>query len=83
VINIVLNNSAFGWVKWAERAWYKNSFSASDLSRIDFATVAEGLGCVGMKVEKPAELTKALEEALSLNRPVVLEVITDAVTTPK
>ncbi len=83
VINIVLNNSAFGWVKWAERAWYKNSFSASDLSRIEFAKVAEGLGCVGMKVEKPAELTKALEEALSLNRPVVLEVITDAVTTPK
>ena len=27
VINIVLNNSAFGWVKWAEKAWYKNSFS--------------------------------------------------------
>lgn len=83
VINIVLNNSAFGWVKWAEKAWYENSFSASDLSRIEFTKVAEGLGCVGMKVEEPADLTKALEKALSLNRPVVLEVITDAVTTPK
>lgn len=83
VVNIVLNNSAFGWVKWAERAWYKNSFSASDLSRIEFSKVAEGLGCVGMKVEDPAELADSIEKALSLNRPVVLEVITDAVTTPK
>jgi acetolactate synthase-1/2/3 large subunit len=83
VINIVLNNSAFGWVKWAEKAWYKNSFSASDLSRIEFAKVAEGLGCVGIKVEKPAELAGALKKAMSLNRPVVLEVITDATTTPK
>ena len=83
VINIVLNNSAFGWVKWAEKAWYKNSFSASDLSRIDFATVAEGLGCVGLKVEKPGELAEAFKKALGLGRPVVLEVITDATTTPK
>ena len=83
VINIVLNNSAFGWVKWAEKAWYKNSFSASDLSRIEFARVAEGLGCVGIKVEDPGELPVALEKAFSLNRPVVLEVITDATTTPK
>jgi len=83
VVNIVLNNSAFGWVKWAERVWYKNSFSASDLSRIEFSKVAEGLGCVGIKVEKPGELAGALKKALGLNRPVVLEVITDATTTPK
>ena len=83
VINIVLNNSAFGWVKWAEKAWYENSFSSSDLSRIDFAKVAEGLGCVGLKVEKPAELSGALKKALSLGRPVVVEVITDTTTTPK
>ena len=83
VVNIVLNNSAFGWVKWAEKAWYKNSFSASNLSRIEFAKVAEGLGCAGIKVEDPGELPGALKKALSLGRPVVLEVITDAVTTPK
>ncbi len=83
VINIVLNNSALGWVKWAEKAWYKNSFSASDLFRIEFADVAEGLGCVGIKVEEPGEIIGALKKALSLDRPVVLEVITDSTTTPK
>jgi acetolactate synthase-1/2/3 large subunit len=82
IINIVLNNSAFGWVKWAEQAWYHGSFSASDLGSIDFVKVAEGLGCVGLRVEDPTEMESALAQALKLNKPVVLDVITDAESTP-
>ena len=83
VVNIVLNNSAFGWVKWAERAWYQNSFSASDLSRIDFTKVAEGLGCTGMLITDPLKIPEVLSEALALRKPVLVEIITDATTTPK
>lgn len=82
IINVVLNNAAFGWVKWAEEAWYQGSFRASDLQPIDFVKVGEGLGCVGIKVEDPDQLVPALTQALSLNKPVVLDVITDAVSTP-
>jgi acetolactate synthase-1/2/3 large subunit len=82
IINVVLNNAAYGWVKWAEQAWYKGSFSASELQPIDFAKVAEGLGCVGMHVEDPDQIENALTEALELNRPVVLDIHTDAVSTP-
>lgn len=82
VINIVMNNSAYGWVKWAEQAWYQGSFSASDLQPIDFAKVADGLGCVGIRVEDPDELEAALREALDMKKTVVLDVITDAESTP-
>jgi acetolactate synthase-1/2/3 large subunit len=82
VVNIVLNNSAYGWVKWAEKAWFQGSFQASELQSIDFAKVAEGLGCVGMRVEAPDELENALTEALSLEKPVVLDIITDEDSTP-
>ena len=82
IINIVLNNSSFGWVKWAEQAWYSGSFSASDLQPINFAKVAEGLGCVGITVEQPEELESVLLQALDLNKPVVLEVVTDSESTP-
>ena len=82
IVNIVLNNSAYGWVRWAEQAWYKGSFSMSELPTVNFAKVAEGLGCVGMRVEDPAKIESALEEALSLNRPVVLDIITDDKSTP-
>lgn len=82
IINIVLNNSAYGWVKWAEQAWYSGSFSASELQPINFAKVAEGMGCVGIRVEDPEQLEPALRHALELRKPVVLEVITDSETTP-
>src|SRR5438128_3048405 len=43
----------------------------------DFVKLAESLGCVGMRVEQPSEVQPALKQALSLNRPVVLDVRTD------
>jgi acetolactate synthase-1/2/3 large subunit len=46
-------------------------------SRINFATVAESLGCVGMRVEEPAQMAPTLEAALAARRPVVIDVVTD------
>ena len=82
IINIVLNNAAYGWVKWAEKEWYQGSFSASDLQSINFVKVAEGLGCIGIRVEEPDQIEGALVKALSLHKPVVLDIITDAASTP-
>ena len=45
---------------------------------INFVKLAESLGCVGMRVEQPSEVQPALKQALSLNRPVVLDVRTDS-----
>lgn len=44
---------------------------------IDFARIAQDMGCVGIRVENPADIAAALREALSLERPVVVDVITD------
>jgi acetolactate synthase-1/2/3 large subunit len=82
IVNIVLNNAAYGWVKWAEQAWYKGSFSASDLQPIDFVKVAEGLGCAGIRVEDPDQIESSLKQALDMNKPVVLDIQTDAASTP-
>jgi len=82
IVNIVLNNSAYGWVKWAEQAWYQGSLSVSELQTVDFAKVAEGLGCVGMRVEDPSQLESSLSQALELEKPVVLDIITDDESTP-
>ncbi|KAA3644751.1 MAG: thiamine pyrophosphate-binding protein [Chloroflexi bacterium] len=82
IVNIVLNNSAYGWVKWAEQAWYDGSFSASELQSVDFAKVAEGVGCVGVKVDEPAQIEPSLKEALKLNKPVVLDITIDDESTP-
>jgi acetolactate synthase-1/2/3 large subunit len=44
----------------------------------NFAKVAESLGCVGMRVTTRSELHDALGHALSLDRPVVIDAVTDA-----
>jgi acetolactate synthase-1/2/3 large subunit len=43
----------------------------------DFAKVAESFGCVGIRVEDPKDLNAALKRAIALNRPVVIDVISD------
>jgi len=44
---------------------------------INFAKIAEGFGCVGMRVEKAADLDDTLKKAIAINKPVVVDVVTD------
>ena len=43
----------------------------------NFAKIAEAFGCVGIRVEKPGEIRGALDHAFGLDRPVVIDVVTD------
>lgn len=42
-----------------------------------FAKVAEAMGCAGIRVERSQEIGPALKKALAMQRPVVVEVMTD------
>ena len=44
---------------------------------VNFARVAEAMGCVGIRVERPEDIRPALEKALASNSPAVVEVISD------
>jgi acetolactate synthase-1/2/3 large subunit len=44
---------------------------------INFAKVAESFGCVGIRVEKPGDLHDALRRAIAMNKPVVVDVVSD------
>jgi acetolactate synthase-1/2/3 large subunit len=46
-------------------------------TEVDFAALAEHIGAIGIRVEKPADLASAFDRALSADRPVVLDVVTD------
>jgi acetolactate synthase I/II/III large subunit len=45
--------------------------------QVNFASVAESLGALGLRVERPADFAPALNRALAANRPVVIDVATD------
>lgn len=73
---VVLNNSTIGWIKWEQAAFYDGQFYGTDLSEVDFAGVAEGLGCKGYRVREPGDVNRVLTEALAHNGPSVVDVRT-------
>ena len=44
---------------------------------VNLAKVAEAMGCLGMRVERPDDIRPALDRALAAERPAVVEVLSD------
>jgi acetolactate synthase-1/2/3 large subunit len=44
---------------------------------VDFAAIANQIGALGIRVEQPAQLRPAIEQALASGRPAVIDVVTD------
>jgi len=76
---VCLNNRCLGMVRQWQEFMHGNRESESYLDALpDFVKLAESYGHVGMKVERPAELEGALEEAFALeDRCVFLDIVTD------
>lgn len=74
---LVVNNAASGYVKALQHLMYgRGSYQSSDLQEVDYARVAEALGCAGIRVEKPGELASALEAGFECrDRPTVIDVV--------
>jgi thiamine pyrophosphate-dependent acetolactate synthase large subunit-like protein len=49
----------------------------TDLYDYDFADYAEHSGGVGIKVREPSELSGAVDQALSANKAVIVDIDTD------
>ena len=79
LIIMVLANRDLNQVTWEQRAMagdpkYECSQVVPDFA---FARYAEMLGLTGIRVDKPEQIAPAWEQALSADRPVLLEAITD------
>jgi acetolactate synthase-1/2/3 large subunit len=74
---VVVNNAASGYVKALQHAVYgPGSYQSSDFVELDYAAVARGFGCRGIRVEDPAELPAALASAQAETEvPTVLDVV--------
>ncbi|MBN9756350.1 Glyoxylate carboligase [Pseudonocardia sp. Ae406_Ps2] len=98
-VHVVVNNSYLGLIRQAQRAFdmdfevslaFDNMHADEELTGlpkgygVDHVRVAEGLGCVGLRVTDPDELATTLRRASQLARehkvPVVVEVVLERVT---
>ena len=65
---MVVNNNHSGGV--AESAAFQKD--------VNFANVANSMGCAGFRVEKPADIRNALDKALACGKPAIVEIIGNA-----
>jgi pyruvate dehydrogenase (quinone) len=79
LIVLVLNNRDLNQVTWEQRAMEGDpKFEASqDLPDFPYAEYARMVGLGGVRVDDPGAVGAAWDEALSSDRPFVLEAVTD------
>ena len=74
IIQVVVNNHVLGMVRQWQDLFYDERYSATVLrDAVDFVKLAEAMGAVGIRAESRQEFSAALEKALTLNRPVVID----------
>ncbi|SFJ27996.1 acetolactate synthase, large subunit [Halobacillus dabanensis] len=77
VISIVFNNRMYGTIRMHQEIHYPFKVIGTDLGEVAFSKIAENMGAEGFHVRTAEEFKKALDEALLLQTPVVIEVETD------
>ncbi|MBQ3104680.1 MAG: biosynthetic-type acetolactate synthase large subunit [Lachnospiraceae bacterium] len=76
IIQIVINNNVLGMVRQWQTFYYGKRYSHTVLKdQVDFCKVAEGLGCTAIRVTSREEVAPAIEKALQINGPVVLDCV--------
>ncbi len=73
---IILHNHVLGMVAQWQRLFYNRHLSESRLNgHTDFVKLAEAMGVAALRVEKPEELSPALEKLLAHKGPMLLDVL--------
>ena len=73
----VVNNASSGYVKALQHAMYgRDQYQSSDLTELDYASIARSFGCHGIRVTAPEDLKAALHQALeNTDTPTVIDVL--------
>jgi acetolactate synthase-1/2/3 large subunit len=73
----IINNESLGMVRQWQTLFYEGRYSNTSLEskRVpNFPMLAEAMGCVGLSCERPEDLDKTIEKAMSINdQPVVVD----------
>ncbi len=82
LITVVNNNSSLNQEITLNKVAYNNKPRGGwtdmwTFNDVNFAKIADAYGCVGIRAETPAEFREAFKKALTLNKPVVIDAVSD------
>lgn len=84
----IINNESLGMVRQWQTMFYESRYSNTSLQSKfipDFVKLADAMGCVGLRCERPEDVDAVINEAMSINdQPVVVDfrVFKDAMVWP-
>ena len=85
-VTVINNNSVLGQSQIGIRRAYGDDRGREQdqyrFSDTNFARIAEDLGALGIRVQKPDEIEGAIRRALEANRPAVVDVVTEPESFP-
>jgi len=74
----IIKNGFHGMVRQWQDLFYEGRYASSDLGhQPDFVKLAEAYGAAGLRIEKASEVDDGIREALSIDRPVFVDVLVD------
>lgn len=82
IINIVFNNRSLAWIDHYHRIFFEGSGAPFRWNDVDFAAVGRAYGCMGIRIERPEDLSEGLREALQADKPAVVDIIVSGEETP-
>ena len=74
IIIIIGNNCAWGMIKSNVKNNLGKRYCDVDLPPTNYAEIAKGFGCFGIKVERPEEIKPALQQAIESKKPAVIDI---------
>ena len=79
IIQIVINNRVLGMVRQWQTLFYDKRYSNTILNdKVDFVKLAEAMGAEAIRVTTKEEVAPAIEKAIALKKPVVIECVIDS-----
>ncbi len=74
LVEVILNNHALGMVRQWQTLFYGERYSATELvDQVDFVKMSEAMGAAAMRVTKREEVRPALQKAIAMQCPVVID----------
>ena len=73
----IMNNSTLGMIKDTQDVLFNKRRISINFINPDFVKLAESMGAAGLRIEKPEEIVEVTKEALSNDKPTVVDVVID------
>ena len=78
----IMNNSTLGMIKDTQNVLFQGRKFNTDFINPDFVKLAEAMGAVGYRVERPSEIEDVTNQALENDRPTIVDIVIDADEAP-